>query len=196
MTSYSDPYDSYSQSAVPNTRQAVFDAVDAWPVVLFVGLVTAMIGLLVLAWPDETLEIVSILFGIQLLLFGVFRLISAFSNRTSAPVLLGLVGVLGMVVGVVVLRNPFESIAVLATLLGVVWIVGGSIDLLGLLVGHRSGDSWMLGLAAALTILAGIVVVAWPGPTLTVIAWVAGLYLLAVGLVISAGAFKLKSLAP
>jgi uncharacterized membrane protein HdeD (DUF308 family) len=186
MTSYSEP-------TLP-AGQTIPETVEAWPVVLFVGLVTALIGLVVLAWTDETVEVLSVLFGVQLILFGLFRLIAAFSDSTGPAAFLGLVGVLGMAVGIAVLRNPFESIAVLATLLGVVWIVGGSVDLIGVLVGDGVGDPWLGGPMAALTIFAGLIIVLWPGPPLAVITWVAGLYLFAMGSVICVGAFKAKQL--
>jgi len=156
--------------------------------------VTVFIGLVVLAWTDETIEVLSVLFGVQLILFGLYRLVAAFSGNTGPAVFLGLVGVLGMVVGIVVLRNPFESIAVLATLLAVVWIVGGSIDLIGVLVGVGVGDQRLAGPMAAFTIIAGLIIVLWPEPTLGVITWVAGFYLFAMGSVMCFGAFKAQQL--
>lgn len=166
----------------------------SWPVAMFVGLVTIAIGVVVVVWPGETLTVLSVLFGIQLLLFGVFRLISAFSSQSLAPGLTGFIGVIGMVAGVVVLRNPFETVAVLATLLGIVWIVGGSIDLISSIADNRLQDRGWIALSAAVSIVAGIIVVAWPAPTVTVIAWVAGIYLIVFGLMFCFGAFRLKKL--
>ena len=166
----------------------------SWPVAMFVGLVTIAIGVVVVVWPGETLTVLSVLFGIQLLLFGVFRLISAFSSQSLAPGLTGFIGVIGMVAGVVVLRNRFETVAVLATLLGIVWIVGGSIDLISSIADNRLQDRGWIALSAAVSIVAGIIVVAWPAPTVTVIAWVAGIYLIVFGLMFCFGAFRLKKL--
>lgn len=185
MTSYSEQ----SSHATPATFP---DLSDVWPVALLMGMITAVIGVVVMVWPQQTLTVLSVLLGIQLVIFGLFRLISAFSSRIRVPVLLGLVGLLGMGVGVVVLRHPFESISVLATLLGVVWIVGGSIDLIGAILDGSTRDRWFVGLTAAMTIVAGIIVVSWPAPTLTVIAWIAGIYLIAIGLMVCIGAFNLK----
>ena len=56
------------------------DDVEVWPVAMFIGLMTLAIGVIVLVWPSGTLKVLSILVGIQILLFGVFRLISAFSS--------------------------------------------------------------------------------------------------------------------
>ena len=37
-------------------------------------------------------------------------------------------------------------------------------------------------------------IVAWPEPTVTVVAWIAGFYLIVFGLFISASAFSIRSL--
>jgi uncharacterized membrane protein HdeD (DUF308 family) len=165
-----------------------------WSTVLFVGVVTIVLGIVVLVWPQETLVVLAVLFGIQLVLFGLFRLIHAFSDDASGSRgLLGFVGILGMIAGIVILRHPFESVAVLATILGVVWIVMGAIDVVGALADSTIGHRWMQGIAGLLSVAAGIIVVAWPEPTITVIAWIGGLYLVIFGIFVSAGAFSLRS---
>lgn len=178
------------------TRRGELDlaVASAWPVALFTGLVTIAIGVIVLAWPSETLTVLSVLFGIQLLLFGLFRLISAFSSQTLAPGLVGFIGVISMMAGVVVVRHPFETVAVLATVLGVVWIVGGSIDLIASIADRTLPDRGLTAFTALISIVAGVVVVSWPAPTLTVIAWVSGIYLVTFGLMFCFGAYRLKQL--
>ena len=168
------------------------DDVDAWPVAMFIGLMTFAVGVIVLVWPSETLKVLSILAGIQILLFGVFRLISAFSSKTTAHGLMGFIGIIGMIIGVVVLRHPFETVAVLATLLGVMWIVGGSIELIGSIADGQMANRGFVAASAVLSIVTGIVVVSWPAPTVTVVAWIAGLYLAVLGLIFCFAALQLR----
>ncbi len=92
------------------------------------------------------------------------------------------------------LRNPFETVAVLAVLLGVAWIMGGIIELIGSLADGTDGGRLFGVLGGLLSIAAGIVVVAWPAPTVTVIAWISGLYLIVFGLFLCISAFQLRSL--
>ena len=169
------------------------DDIDSWPVVFFIGLITLALGVIVLVWPSETLKVLSIVVGIQVLLFGIFRLISAFSSNAAAPGLVGFIGVIGMVVGVAVLRHPFEAVAVLAVLLGVVWIVGGSIEFIGALVEAGRPNRGLAAFSAALSIGAGVLVVSWPAPTVTVVAWISGLYLAGFGFVLCVTAFAIRS---
>lgn len=166
-----------------------------WPVVMFVGFLTLALGLIVVAWPDQTLVVLSVLFGIQLLLMGLFRLIGAFSSDATAPGLMGFVGILGLVAGVAVIRHPFETVAVLATILGIVWIVSGAIDFIGSVADSQLEDRFWVGLMGVITAITGIIIVSWPKPTVTVIAWIAGIYLLLLGLTTIYGAFRLRSIA-
>jgi len=179
---------------IETTGNVVVDRIEAWPIAMFIGLTTLALGIIVLVWPSETLTVLSVLLGIQILVFGVFRLITAFSSQTVNPGLTGFVGVLSMVVGVVVLRNPFETVAVFATLLGVVWIVGGAIELMTAITDARLRNRTFHAIAGLLSIAAGIVVVAWPSPTVTVIAWISGAYLAIAGVVFCAGALELRKL--
>ena len=41
-----------------------------WPSVMLIALLTLALGVVVLAWPSQTLVVVSVLLGIQLLVFG------------------------------------------------------------------------------------------------------------------------------
>ena len=163
-----------------------------WPTVLFIGILTIGLGIVVLVWPSQTLTVLSILLGIQLLFFGLFRLISAFSSETESRGLAGFVGIVGIVGGIVVLRNPIETVVVLATVLGVVWIITGSIDVIEAFSSKAEGNRVLMILGGLLSVAAGVLIVAWPAPTITVVAWIAGLYLVIFGLFISASAFSLK----
>jgi uncharacterized membrane protein HdeD (DUF308 family) len=174
------------------TESVALEMAGAWTTLLFVGMLTAVIGVVVLAWPEQTLTVLSILFGIQLLVFGLFRLISAFSSTAISPGLVGFIGILVMLAGVVVLRHPFETVAVLATVLGAIWIVSGSVDVISSIADSRLDHRGFLAISGVLAILAGIVVVSWPAPSVTVIAWVAGIFLVVQGIIISAMAFRLK----
>jgi uncharacterized membrane protein HdeD (DUF308 family) len=128
-------------------------------------------------------------------LFGLFRLISAFADDALAPGISALVGILAMIVGVVILRNPFETVVVLATLLGVVWIIIGAIDVLSAIADSSLSDRWLVALVGLISVVAGIVVVAWPEPSITVVAVIAGIYLIVFGMLLAIQAFRLRTIA-
>jgi len=165
-----------------------------WPALMFMAVVTVGLGIMVLVWPSETLTVVSVLLGLQILLLGIFWLISAFGDDARSPGLTAVVGILLIIGGIVVLRNPFETVTVLATILGVVWIVTGVVQIMESLANRRADHRLLRALSGLLSLGAGILVVAWPAPTLTVVAWIAGFYLVVFGLFLAATAFSMRSL--
>ena len=67
--------------------------------------------------------------------------------------------------------------------------------MIGALFDSTIGHRLLQGLAGLLSLAAGIIVVAWPAPTITVIAWVGGLYLVIFGLFLMASSWSLRSVA-
>jgi len=84
-------------------------------------------------------------------------------------------------VGVWMLTNLFESVVVLALLVGASLIVGGVLEVVAL--GGSRGLGWLGWLGGGVLILAGVMVMAWPDVTLWVIAFLAGVALLFTGTV-------------
>ena len=78
-----------------------------WPAVMVIGLITLVLGIIVISWPQETLTVISILIGLQLVIFGVYRLIGIFSHDATSRGLMAFVGVVGIIAGIIVLRHPF-----------------------------------------------------------------------------------------
>jgi uncharacterized membrane protein HdeD (DUF308 family) len=159
------------------------------------GLITLAFGIVVISWPQETLTVLSVLVGLQILIYGVYRLLTAFAHDTLFPGYAGFVGVVGIIAGVVVLRHPFKAVAVLAVILGVVWIIGGTIEFIGSIAASGLDYRWLSAFGGLLSIAAGIVVVSWPAPTVTVVAWISGLHLITFGLFICVQAVSLRRLA-
>jgi uncharacterized membrane protein HdeD (DUF308 family) len=156
------------------------------------GAVTGIaIGVMLLVWPEKTLLVVAALIGVLLVLLGVSRLWQALAPRAlpsavRAPRLLA--GVLLVVLGIAVLRRPADSLSLLTMLLGIAWIVGGLAELAfnysadepaAGVPAEESGGGKVLG---ALEVIAGLVLFLWPQTSLTVVVWVIGLWLIAIGL--------------
>jgi len=114
--------------------------VRSWGWAMLFGLFTLIIGILVMVWPEGTLRVLTVLFGLELILVGVFRLIRAFSADEQHKVWSVILGILAIFIGVLVLRNIWSTVAVLAVVLGVYWIIAGIIDFV-IAVGHSSYPS-------------------------------------------------------
>jgi len=89
-----------------------------------------------------------------------------------------IIGVLAAVLGIVMILNPFTTAKVLAIIVGIELILGGVLDL----VDHRYGNRNLSIASGVAGIVAGALVIAWPGVTLWVIAVIVGLGFLARGI--------------
>lgn len=88
-------------------------------------------------------------------------------------------GIALVLLGVWVLTNLYDSVVVLAWLVGISLIVAGAVELLAL---HgRPGLGWAVWMSSGLLIAAGIAVLVWPDITLWALAVLAGIGLLLAG---------------
>jgi uncharacterized membrane protein HdeD (DUF308 family) len=94
------------------------------------GVIGAIAGILALAYPDITLLALALIAGINLLLLGVMSLVDAFSgdNDTTTRVLAAVLGLIGIMAGLVVMRRPGESLLAILLVLGIWLVVTGVVD--------------------------------------------------------------------
>ncbi len=169
-----------------------------WGWVLAFGVVTLLIGVAALVWPGHTLTVVAVLFGIQLIVTGIFRFAAAFASDDvtgGTRVLLAVLGVFSLIIGLYAVRHVLITLLALALLLGIFWIISGAVELFTAL-SHRGmrGRGWTATMGI-LSILAGIVVLVYPSITLLVLAVVLGVWLLVFGAMQIILAFQIRSLA-
>jgi uncharacterized membrane protein HdeD (DUF308 family) len=167
-----------------------------WGWVLAFGIVTLLAGLLALVWPGRTVVVIAVLFGIQLVVAGIFRFVAAFATDDATGgtrVLMALLGVLSFIIGLYALRHVLVTIAALALLLGIYWIVNGAVETFTALshrgMPHRGWNIFM----GLLGIVAGVVVLVYPGISLVTLAVVLGIWLLVYGTMEVVLAFRLRS---
>jgi uncharacterized membrane protein HdeD (DUF308 family) len=167
-----------------------------WGWVLAFGIITLLVGLVTLVWPGRTLIVVAVLFGIQLIVMGIFRFASAFASDESGGtrVLLALLGVLSLIIGLYAVRHIFITILALALLLGIFWIVSGTVELFTSISHRQMHSRGWTALAGVLGILAGLIILAVPGISLLVLALVISVWLLVFGIVEITMAFRIRSL--
>ena len=163
-----------------------------WGWMLGFAILTVIAGILVVVWPGETVLIVSILFGAQLVVAAIFRFVAAFAapdEHAWARVLMALVGVLSLIAGLYLLRHPYVAVLVVGVLLGLYWMATGFTDLF-IAIGYRGlpGRGWTI-LTAILSVVAGAIVLLAPGPSLVIVAWVLGIWLVVLGVMLGVQSF-------
>ncbi|MCO8273214.1 DUF308 domain-containing protein [Actinoplanes sp. TRM 88003] len=150
------------------------------------GAATSIIlGVVALAWPGETLYVGAAIFGVWLLVHGVINLVQAVTATREdgvARALTAVIGVLFLVAGVICLRNLVVSLVAVATLIGLSWLIGGIAGLVAAFTGtYEAGGRFVVALLGAITVLGGLVVLIWPGPSLATIVWLTGIWLVVMG---------------
>jgi hypothetical protein len=171
-----------------------------WWLPLTLGVVNIVLGAIVLAWPEATVAVLAVLFGIQLLIGGVLRVaraVLAAGAGAGARAVSAAVGVLFLFVGLLCLQNLMQTVKVLVLLVGLTWLVAGVLDLVGVL-GEGPPSRWSAGtgwdlLVGVVSVLAGITVLAFPEASVRTLALLLGLWLLALGAATVVSAFRLRA---
>jgi uncharacterized membrane protein HdeD (DUF308 family) len=170
-------------AAARDTADTVADSVAAlgrsrgWTIAF--GVVTLAAGVLVLTWPGQTVLVLAWLIGAQLLISGIFRLVASFSAPESRA-LLAVAGVLAIVVGILVLRHPLQTVAVLVLLLGLYWVVSGTVEIVHAVSGRVSSRGWVFALGG-ISVVAGIVLLTFPVSSVATLAVLVGFLLVVYG---------------
>ena len=150
-----------------------------------VGVCSVVLGIAAIAWPGVTLLVVAVLFGAQLLVTGLRRIllgVAAPGLDTWVRALLVVLGVMVTVAGLICLRNPFTSLAVIVVLVSVSWLLDGAGDLVSAFSGGReAGQRMLLAVGGALSVVGALVILFWPGLALLTLTRVGGWILVILG---------------
>ncbi|GLX49736.1 membrane protein [Streptomyces hygroscopicus subsp. hygroscopicus] len=166
----------------------------AWQVVLFTGIASLVLGILVLVWPGPSLAVAGVLFGLYLLVSGVFQLIAAFGTHqaTSLRVLAFISGTLSILLGLLCFRGPMQSILLLALWIGIGWLIRGVTQTMAAISDPRMpARGWQI-LLGVLTFVAGIVLIDSPFRSVAVLTLVGGIWLVVVGITEIVTAFRIR----
>jgi uncharacterized membrane protein HdeD (DUF308 family) len=155
--------------------------INSWQATLILGLVTLVLGVIVTAHPNGSLNVLAVLIGIAAIVSGIFHLIRAFDRTARHRAWLGPAGLVFVLLGVVLIRHLHLTLALIGLLVGLAWIVGGIAGLMSAVTGPREGAVWW-GVFGFIGLIAGIVVIASPEASVTVLAVLVGIWLLVIGL--------------
>ncbi|MGZ8808342.1 MAG: HdeD family acid-resistance protein [Mycobacterium sp.] len=164
----------------PRLLQNVWKAVLAW------GALTLLLGVAILVWPGISIGVAAILFGTYLIMSGIAQVIFAFALEVPGGerVLLFISGALSLVLGVLAFRNLGEGYAILllAIWIGASFIFQGVAETtLAITFKELPGRGWHIFLGI-LSVIAGMIVIGWPFDSIVMLAIVAGVWLVAIGI--------------
>jgi uncharacterized membrane protein HdeD (DUF308 family) len=164
----------------------------SWPVTVTLGALTLILGIVVAFHPGGSLNVAAVLFGILMILSGIFNLIRVFDREEAHRVWLGIAGLMFIVVGVILIRHLHITVAVVGLFVGITWIVQGLAALIGgISDGAREGRAWWIAFGV-ISLVAGIVVAATPVSSLTFLTALLGIWFIVMGVFEIIGGLMLR----
>lgn len=160
------------------------------------GIIAILFGLMALAWPGVTLEILVLWFGIYALMDGIFGVISSFraASHHQKWWFLLIEGILGIFVGVYAFASPGATALILTVFIGAWAIITGIFEMAAAFTGPwGSGAKWTLGFAGFFSLLVGTLLFWNPLSGAISIVILIGAYAVAFGILLMILGFNLKS---
>jgi len=154
-----------------------------WKSVLLTGVLSVILGVMVLAWPGKTIIVAAIFFGAYLLVTGISQVFHAFTLHISAGgrALLFISGAASLVLAVLCFKSLGNAVWLLAIWVGIGFIFRGVAEAATAISDPLTPSrGWQIFLGI-ITLIAGIVVLAAPFSSLATLTLVIGIWLIVIG---------------
>lgn len=156
-----------------------------WKSTLASGILSLIVGAVILAWPGISILAAAVAFGIYLLITGAAQVVFAFSLHVSAGsrILLFISGAASLILAVLAFRHFGQGYAVLllAIWIGVGFIFRGVATTVSAISDPvLPGRAWSI-FIGVISLLAGIVVLASPFDSIVTLAIVVGVWFVVIG---------------
>ena len=167
-----------------------------WKSTLVSGILSLIVGVLVLAWPGISVLAAAIAFGVYLLIIGLAQVIFAFALQVSAGsrILLFISGAASLILAVLAFRHFGQGYAVLllAIWIGIGFIFRGVATATSAISDPMlPGRGWSI-IVGVISLLAGIVVLAYPFPSIVTLAIVVGAWFAVIGVLEIVSSFGIR----
>jgi uncharacterized membrane protein HdeD (DUF308 family) len=156
-----------------------------WKSTLISGVLSLIVGVVVLAWPGISVLAAAVAFGVYLLITGAAQVVFAFSLHVTAGsrILLFISGAASLILAVLAFRHFGQGYAVLllAIWIGIGFIFRGVATTVSAIHDpNLPGRGWSIFLGV-ITLIAGIVVLGSPLESILTLALVVGVFFVVIG---------------
>jgi uncharacterized membrane protein HdeD (DUF308 family) len=151
-------------------------------------------GVFAILWPGVTLRVLVLVFAAYMLVDGVFAIVAGWraAERNERWWLLVTEGALDLIVGLIAFASPAIALLAFVYLVAFWAILSGIVLLAAGLRLHRSNGEGLLIVSGGLSLLWGVVVIAWPIAGEVAMAWWIGAYALLFGIFMLSFALRLR----
>ncbi|MHA7652288.1 HdeD family acid-resistance protein [Mycobacterium sp. ML4] len=154
-----------------------------WKTTLISGVLSLVVGAVIVAWPGMSVLVAAIAFGVYLLITGAAQVAFAFALHVSAGsrILLFISGAASLILAVLAFRHFGNAVLLLAIWIGVGFIFRGVATTVSALSDPAlPGRGWQI-FIGVISLLAGIVVMASPFESIITLALVVGIWCIVIG---------------
>jgi len=168
-----------------------------WTVLLTRGLIGIGFGILAMAWPEETVTILVVLWGCWALVDGIALLVAVRAVPGTAPKVVAIVaGAVALLIAFFAIARPGVAAATITWFIGVWLVIRGVLEIVEAFSTSASSGRWALIAGGLLDLLIGVLFMLNPGSAILGIAWLLGLLALLWGCVAVGMAFFVRKAAP
>ena len=150
---------------------------------MLTGVLSVILGAMVLAWPGKTIIVAAIFFAAYLLVTGISQIFHALTLHISGGgrALLFISGAASLVLAVLCFKSLTNSILLLAIWIGIGFIFRGVATAAAAISdADTPSRGWEI-FIGIITLIAGIIVLAYPFASLPTLIWVTGIWLVVLG---------------
>ena len=154
-----------------------------WKSVLLTGILSVILGAMVLAWPAKTIIIAGIFFSAYLLVTGISQIFHGFTLHISGGgrALLFISGAASLVLAVLCFKSLTNTILLLAIWIGIGFIFRGVAEATSAIGDPETpGRGWQIFLGI-INVIAGVIVMSYPISSLGTLTLVVGIWLIILG---------------
>ena len=175
-------------------RPMLDDLARNWWVLLLRGILSLIFGVLTFVWPGITLAVLVALYGAFALVDGVLSIVAAIRGGAPAPRWwLALVGVFGIAAGVLTVLWPQITAVVLLMFIAAWAIAMGVMQIVGAIkLRNEIEGEWLLIASGVLSVLFGVMLVAWPGAGALAMVLVIGAFAIMFGILMIGFSLRLR----
>lgn len=154
-----------------------------WKSTLVSGILSLALGALVLAWPEDSLLVAAIAFGVYLLITGIAQVAFAFALHVAAGgrILLFISGAASLILAVLAFRHFGNAVLLLAIWIGIGFIFRGVATTVSAISDPTlPGRGWSI-FVGVISLIAGLIVMASPLESIFALTLVVGIWLVIIG---------------
>jgi uncharacterized membrane protein HdeD (DUF308 family) len=165
-----------------------------WWLVLMGGILSIVIGVLLLTLPAKTVLALTLALGIYWIIQGIFTLVGMFIDHSAWGWKL-FIGILSILAGMAILRYPIASAVTIPAIFILILGIQGLIYGIVMLIMAFKGGGWGAGILGALSIVFGLILMSnWASlMSVVTLVWVAAFFALFMGIIQIFQAFRQKA---